>query len=57
MSKKFNLFIFTRGEKYYAECILEIIDKDNIIKGLLNREHLILKEGKYYKDLSLIEKN
>lgn len=57
MAKKFNLYVFTRAEKYYAEGILELIDTHNLIKGLWNREHLILKDGKFYKDLTLIEKN
>ena len=57
MSLWFNLFIFTKSEKYYSENILEIIDKNNVIKGVYNRNNLTFSKGKFFKDLSVIEKD
>jgi len=55
MSQLFEVVIFTADAQDYADFILNYIDKDNsFIHHRLYRQHCILEEGVYVKDLSLL---
>lgn len=55
MSLIYEVVIFTAAAQDYADFILNYIDKDNkFIHHRLYRQHCILEDGVYMKDLSLL---
>ena len=58
MSKLFDIYIFTASIKEYAEPLLIKLDKKNLIKKKLYREHCTLSEdNKFIKDLNNLNEN
>ena len=57
MDKIFNIIIFTASVKEYANPLLDILDKEKIIKKRFFREHCVFNSGKYIKKLENINQN
>lgn len=57
MSYLYEIIIFTASLAEYAEPLLEILDKNKIIKYKLNRIHCLYYQGTYIKDLRVIKRN
>ena len=51
MNKVFNIIIFTASVKEYANPLLDIIDKEKIIKKRFFRESCVFTGMKYIKKL------
>jgi len=54
VGKKFEVVIFTASLAKYADPLLDILDKDRIVKKRLFREACVQHYGNYVKDLSLL---
>ena len=54
MNKIYNIYIFTASIEKYAKPLLEQLDKKNYISKKLYRESCTISEGKFIKDLSLL---
>lgn len=54
ISDKFEVVIFTASLAKYADPLLDILDKDRIVKKRLFREACVQHFGNYVKDLSLL---
>ncbi|KAM3129455.1 hypothetical protein pb186bvf_018447 [Paramecium bursaria] len=54
MSKHFEIIIFTAALQDYADFILDLIDKDNVISHRLYRQHTTFHNGTFVKDLTKI---
>ena len=52
MNKIFELIVFTAGTQEYADPILNIIDKKNFFDKRLYRQHCVILENVFVKDLS-----
>ncbi len=52
MNKIFELVVFTAGTQEYADPILNIIDKKNFFDKRLYRQHCVILENVFVKDLS-----
>ncbi|CAD8069474.1 unnamed protein product [Paramecium primaurelia] len=57
LSKYYEIIIFTAAQPDYANFIIDIIDKQQIVKARLYREHTFLKDNVYIKDLSILGRN
>ena len=57
MNKIFNIYVFTASIKKYAKPLLNILDKHNYIIKKFYRESCCLSEGKFIKDLRLLNLN
>ena len=57
MNKIYNIMIFTASVKEYANPLLDILDKENVIKKRFYREHCVFKGGKYIKNLEVIKQD
>jgi Dullard-like phosphatase family protein len=57
MSYLYEILVFTASLAEYAEPLLEILDKNKIIKYKLNRSHCLFYQGTYIKDLKVINRN
>ena len=57
MSLIYDIIIFTASLADYAEPLLDIIDKNKIIKYRLNRSHCRHYQNIYIKDLKVINRN
>ena len=57
MNKIFNIYVFTASIKKYAKPLLSILDKHNYIIKKFYRESCCLSEGKFIKDLILLNLN
>ena len=57
MSYLYEILVFTASLAEYAEPLLEILDKNKIIKYKLNRNHCLFYQGTYIKDLKVINRN
>ena len=57
MNKIFNIYVFTASIKKYAKPLLSILDKHNYIIKKFYRESCCLSEGKFIKDLRLLNLN
>ena len=57
MSLIYDIIIFTASLADYAEPLLDIIDKNKIIKYRLNRSHCRHYQNIYIKDLNVINRN
>ena len=57
MSYLYEIIIFTASLAEYAEALINIIDKQKIIKHILNRQHCRFCEGAYIKDLGVINRD
>ena len=54
LSKKYELILFTSAIEAYANYAMSIVDKSNLVKLRLYRQHLHIMEGKAYKDLTYL---
>jgi len=54
VGKKFEVVIFTASLAKYADPLLDILDKDRVVKKRLFREACVQHYGNYVKDLSLL---
>ena len=54
LSKKYELVLFTSAIESYANYAMSIVDKSNLVKLRLYRQHLHIIEGKPYKDLTYL---
>ena len=57
MSYLYEIIVFTASISEYAEALVKLIDKNNVIKHILNRSHCLLYQGSYIKDLKLINRD
>ncbi|CAK80175.1 unnamed protein product (macronuclear) [Paramecium tetraurelia] len=57
LSKYYEIVIFTAAQPDYANFIIDIIDKQQIVKARLYREHTFQKDNVYIKDLSILGRN
>ena len=57
MSLYFDIILFTASLEQYSKPLLKIIDKNNVIKHVYNREYCKFYEGYFFKDLSIINKD
>ena len=57
MSLIYDIIIFTASLGEYAEPLLDILDKKNVVKYRLNRNHCRHYENIYIKDLKVINRN
>ena len=57
MSLYYDLYIFTASLSHYAKILIEIIDKNKVIKQVLNRENCKFIKGLYLKDLSIFKRD
>ena len=51
VSKMFELVVFTASISQYANPLMDILDKNKLIKHRLYREHCVYNKGMYIKDL------
>jgi RNA polymerase II subunit A small phosphatase-like protein len=54
VAKRFEVVIFTASLAKYADPLLDILDKDRVVKKRLFREACVQHYGNYVKDLSLL---
>ncbi|CAD8143021.1 unnamed protein product [Paramecium octaurelia] len=54
MSKYYEIVIFTAAQQDYADFILDLIDEDRVIGYRLYRQHTILVDNAYVKDIQRI---
>ncbi|CAD8084697.1 unnamed protein product [Paramecium sonneborni] len=54
MSKYYEIVIFTAALQDYADFILDLIDKSNVISHRLYRQHTTLIDGTHVKDLTFV---
>ncbi|CAD8073346.1 unnamed protein product [Paramecium sonneborni] len=54
LSKYYEIIIFTAAQPDYANFIIDIIDKQQVVKARLYREHTKARDNVYVKDLSII---
>ena len=57
MSLYYEIVIFTASLSQYAEQLISIIDKNKVIKYILNRDSCTFWRGIYFKNLSVINKD
>ena len=57
MSLCYDLYIFTASVSQYAKNLIGIIDKNKVIKQVLNRENCKFINGLYLKDLSIFKRD
>ena len=57
MSLCYDLYIFTASVSQYAKNLIGIIDKNKVIKQVLNRENCKFIKGLYLKDLSIFKRD
>ena len=56
MSLYYNIVIFTASEKYYADPIIESLNRNNVIKHVLyRRDCYALRNGTFIKDLGIFD--
>ncbi|XP_077127886.1 CTD small phosphatase-like protein 2-A isoform X2 [Ranitomeya variabilis] len=56
--KLYEIFVFTRAKKSYAEKILEVLDpQKKLIRHRLYQEHCVCVSGRYVKDLNVLDRN
>ncbi|GMH30236.1 hypothetical protein Nepgr_032079 [Nepenthes gracilis] len=55
VAEMFELFVFTAGQSFYAEQLLDILDPDGkLISGRAYRESCVFSDGTYTKDLTVL---
>lgn len=54
VSKTWELVVFTAGIRDYADTIINQIDPNNYITRRFYREHCVLKDGVYTKNLNAL---
>lgn len=52
VGSRYEVIVFTAALPNYANAVIDIIDPSGVIKHRLFREHCVLQEGEYVKDLS-----
>ena len=57
MSQYYDIIIFTASIGEYSNPLLQMIDKNKVVKEILNREYCQFSEGFYIKNLSIIKRN
>ena len=57
MSLLYEIVIFTASLAEYAEPLLKIIDKNKVVKHILNRNHCLFYQGLFIKDLKVINRD
>lgn len=55
MRNCFNIYLFTRGTREYAEIIADHLGITSIIKDIYCRDHLVKNENDLCKDLTTIK--
>ncbi|XP_073402730.1 CTD small phosphatase-like protein 2-A isoform X5 [Dendrobates tinctorius] len=56
--KLYEIFVFTRAKKSYAENILEVLDpQKKLIRHRLYQEHCVCVSGRYVKDLNVLDRD
>lgn len=56
VSEIFTVYIYTAGEKKYADAVLNIIDPENKIEKRFYRDSCKKQNGTYVKDLKYLKK-
>lgn len=56
VSKIFTVYVYTAGEKKYADTVLNIIDPDQLIERRFYRESCKKQDGTLIKDLKHLKK-
>ena len=56
VSQIFNIYVYTAGEKKYADAVLNIIDPDNLIQRRFYRDSCKKENGTIIKDLKHLKK-
>ena len=57
VSQIFTVYIYTAGEKKYADAVLNIIDPDNVIERRFYRDSCRKQNGTMVKDLKHLRKS
>ena len=57
MSLCYDLYIFTASMSQYSKSLIEILDKNKVIKQVLSREYCLNIKGVPLKDLSIFNKD
>ncbi|CAD8177687.1 unnamed protein product [Paramecium octaurelia] len=57
LSKHYEIVIFTAALPDYANFIIDIIDKNEVVQQRLYRDQTVFKDEVYIKDLSILNKN
>ena len=57
MSLCYDLYLFTASLEKYSNTLLKYIDKNKVIKQVLNRDHCKIIKGVLLKDLSIFKKD
>lgn len=52
----FTVYVYTAGEKKYADTVLNIIDPDQLIEKRFYRDSCKKQEGTWIKDLKYLKK-
>lgn len=57
MSKSFEVVVFTASLQKYADPLLDLIDKNRVLRGRLFRRHCSYVNGSFVKDLSTLDRD
>jgi len=57
MAKYYEIVVYTASLNKYADPLLDLLDKNEVIRTRLFRESCVYYEGNYVKDLSLLDRD
>lgn len=57
VSSRFDTYVMTAGTRDYAEPLLDVLDKNRVLKGRFYRDSCVFHEGHYFKDLRLVDED
>ena len=57
ISNYFDIYVFTASMEEYASPVIDLIDKNNLVKGKFFRQDCIFNNGLYIKDLFKVTKD
>jgi RNA polymerase II subunit A small phosphatase-like protein len=55
VAARFDTYVMTAGTRDYAEPLLDVLDKNRVLKGRFYRDSCVFHEGHYFKDLRLVD--
>lgn len=53
----YDVVIFTASLQKYGDPLITVLDKDRVVKRRMFRQHCIMKNGNYVKDLTIVNTN